>query len=70
MSDRLARFAVSVAESFASLKSSFEASIILADRFQQRMQAFKQYLKHRPEDTLGVVAHHGVLHELTGKDFK
>eukprot|EP00891_Asterochloris_glomerata_P005856 jgi/Astpho2/5856/Aster-02362 len=39
------------------------------DRFQQRMQAFKKYLKLRPENVLGVVAHHGVLHELTGKDF-
>ena len=59
LSDRLARLAVSFVEGFAVLKSSFEATIILADRFQQRMQAFKKYLKLRPENVLGVVAHHG-----------
>jgi hypothetical protein len=39
-----------------------------ADLFQERVKAFKTWLLERPETVIGVVAHWGLLHELTGGD--
>ena len=38
-----------------------------AEEFDSRMEAFKTYLRQRPEDTLAVVTHFGVLEQMTGQ---
>ncbi len=39
-----------------------------ADIFLERVAALKQYLLERPEAVIGVVAHWGLIHALTGGD--
>jgi|LauGreDrversion2_5_1035112.scaffolds.fasta_scaffold121241_1 broad specificity phosphatase PhoE len=40
-----------------------------ADAFKERVRKFKQYLLARPEACVAVVAHWGLIAELTGHDF-
>eukprot|EP00850_Spirogloea_muscicola_P015179 SM000114S24142 [mRNA] locus=s114:180400:186654:+ [translate_table: standard] len=40
------------------------------DVFAERVSRFRKWLAARPEHTIAVVSHWGVLHQLTGRDFR
>lgn len=43
--------------------------VLSADEFGIRMEAFRTYLRQRPEEVLAVVTHFGVLEHMTGHRF-
>ena len=42
---------------------------VSADEFEARMEAFRMYLRQRPEQVVAVVTHFGVLEHMTGHRF-
>ena len=42
---------------------------VVAENFSKRVKVFRKWLMDRPESVIAVVAHWGVLLELTGRDF-